>query len=103
MDKAVFEFPDTTEGPVLVHEFVITNTGSDSLEISDARVSCSCTKVILPQEPIAPGEQGVITVTFDTNGKFGDQDRKILLTTNTKKGHEQLRFKVYVIPLDETR
>lgn len=101
--KSLHKFPRTVEGPILKHEFVIKNTGTTPLVISDYRVSCTCTKVTLPSEPIPPGGTGLIKITFDTNGKYYQQDRVIFLTTNTKKKEERLRFKVFVVPLDEAR
>jgi hypothetical protein len=38
---------------------------------------------------------------FDTNGKYYQQDRKIILHTNTKRKLEYLRFKVFVVPNEE--
>lgn len=102
-NKSLHKFPKTIEGPVLTHDFVIRNTGKSPLIISNFRVSCTCTKVVLPEAPIPPGATGVVRVTFDTNGKYYQQDRVIFLTTNTKKVEERLRFKVYVIPSDEVR
>jgi hypothetical protein len=52
----------------------------------------------LPEGQIAPGQQGRIEVSFDTNGKYYFQDRIISLETNTKRKHEKLRMKVYVEP-----
>lgn len=100
VDKSVFTFPKTKEGPVLSHDFVITNTGTAPLIISDYKVSCPCTKVTLPG-PVQPGDSAIIHVTFETKGKYYEQDRSIILITNTKKGTEKLRFKVFVIPEDE--
>jgi hypothetical protein len=48
-----------------------------------------------------PGQQAEIVLTFDTKGKYYQQDRRIFLVTNTPKKMEELRFKVYVIPKDE--
>lgn len=101
-EKPLHKFPKTVAGPVLEHEFVIRNTGNVPLVISSFRVSCTCTKVILPQ-PIPPGGKGVVKITFDTKGKYYKQDRVIFLKTNTKKEEEQLRFKIYVVPEDEAR
>lgn len=101
VDKAVFSFPDTKEGPVISHDFVITNTGDAPLIISDYKVSCPCTKAVFPKDPIQPGQTAVIQVTFETKGKYYEQDRSILLLTNTKKGTEKIRIKVYVIPEGE--
>lgn len=100
VDKGVFTFPKTNEGPVISHDFVITNTGDAPLIISDYKVSCSCTKVTLP-DPIPPGKSALLHVTFETKGKYYEQDRAIILSTNTKKGTEKVRFKVFVIPEGE--
>jgi hypothetical protein len=96
--EAVHKFPKSNEGAVLEHEFIFTNTGKSPLIISGYTVACSCTKVILPKDPIAPGQKGTIKLTFDTEGRSFYQDRTILLQTNTKKKSEKLRFKVYVEP-----
>ena len=100
VDKSVFTFPKTKEGPVLLHDFIVTNTGTAPLIISDYKVSCPCTKVTLPGT-IQPGDSAIIHVTFETKGKYYEQDRSIILITNTRKGTEKLRFKVFVIPEDE--
>ncbi|WP_341902832.1 DUF1573 domain-containing protein [Fluviicola taffensis] len=100
VDKGVFSFPKTKEGPVISHDYVITNTGDTPLIISDYKVSCPCTKATLP-EPIPPGKSAILHVTFETKGKYYEQDRSIILSTNTKKGTEKVRFKVFVIPEDE--
>lgn len=100
VDKGVFTFPKTKEGPVISHDYVITNTGDSPLIISDYKVSCPCTKAILP-EPIPPGKSAVLHITFETKGKYYEQDRSIILSTNTKKGTEKVRFKVFIIPEDE--
>lgn len=101
IDRPVFKFPKTYEGTLLHHDYMITNTGSAPLIISDYQVSCPCTKAELPKKPILPGQTVPIRVTFDTKGKYYFQDRTIQLTTNTKKKDYQLRFKVQVVPKNE--
>jgi hypothetical protein len=101
LTESLFKFPKTKEGVVLEHTFVFTNTGSVPLIITDYSVECKCTKVILPKEPISPGKKGEIKISFDTEGKFYQQDRIILLSTNTKKKVHKLRFKVFVIPKED--
>jgi hypothetical protein len=100
VDKSVFTFPKTKEGPVITLDFVVINTGTDELVITDYKVSCPCTKVILPA-PILPGDTAIIQVSFETKGKYYEQDRSIILMTNTKKGTEKVRFKVFVIPEED--
>jgi len=101
IDKAVHKFPKTIEGKVLEYYFVITNNGDIPLIIYDYTVECSCTKVILPLKPIAPGQSYRMKLTFDTKGKYYLQDRTISLQDNTRKGSHALRVKVNVIPHNE--
>lgn len=100
VDKPTHKFPSTREGILLHHTFTVKNTGEVPLVISNYEVACPCTKVTLPK-PIAPGATGELKVEFDTKGKYYQQDRKIILHTNTRKKTETLRFKVYVIPEGE--
>jgi hypothetical protein len=90
------KFPKTQAGVVLQHDYSVTNTGTDTLRISDYKVACPCTKITFPTA-IAPGETVLIHLTFDTKDKYGLQDRSIYLITNTKRKMEGLRFKVNVI------
>lgn len=94
------KFEDTNEGVVLEHDYEFQNIGGKPLIISNYQVSCPCTKVTFPQEPIAPGANGKIHLSFDTHGKYGLQNRKILLNSNAVKSPFELTFKVYVIPKD---
>lgn len=97
LEEKVYKFPKTKQGVLLEHNFQITNTGNAPLIITDYRVDCQCTKVVLPEAPILPGETYSLKVTFDTNGKYDFQDRIVYLQTNTKKGTNSVRFKVHVI------
>lgn len=100
-DNVLYKFPDTREGELLSHIFIITNAGDAPLIISEYKVACPCTKVELPTKPIMPGQSYKMKVTFDTKGKTYLQDRAVLLQTNTKKKEEKVRFKVFVIPEGE--
>ncbi|MCO5260769.1 MAG: DUF1573 domain-containing protein [Crocinitomicaceae bacterium] len=101
VDKATYVFSDAKEGEQLTHHYKITNTGNQPLIISEYKVACSCTKVELPNKPILPKETYALKVTFDTNAKYYQQDRTIVLQANTKKKTEKLRFKVFVYPKTE--
>lgn len=96
--ESTHKFPNTKEGTVLTHEYSFVNNGTEPLIFSGYSVQCTCTKVEVPKQPIAPGQKGVIKVTFDTEGRSFYQDRTIELNVNTKKKVEKIRFKVYVEP-----
>jgi len=97
LDEKVHKFPKTKQGTILEHHYKITNTGSAPLIISEYKVSCKCTRVELPDQPILPGETYALKVSFNTEGKYDFQDRTVYLKTNTQKGTHSLRFKVRVI------
>ena len=95
-EKKVIKFPDTPEG-VLLEEYVkFTNTGQAPLILETYKVSCPCTKLVLPKNPIAPGATDSLLLTFDTKGKSYYQDREVLIFANTKKKTEKLKVRVFV-------
>lgn len=57
------------------------NTGNEPLIISNARGSCGCTVPTWPKEPIAPGEESEIKVSYATN-RLGKINKTITFTTN---------------------
>lgn len=57
--------------PVTV-DFTINNTGDQPLVLSNVTVSCACAVVDWTKSPIAPGDKGVVSATFDAEmlGRF---------------------------------
>ena len=94
------KWEEADEGVLLKHYFVYQNIGEAPLTIDDAKVSCSCTKIEYPNAPTLPGEKDSIMVTFNTEGKFYMQDRKIEIYSNASR-KEKLRIKVFVRPKEE--
>lgn len=78
-----FAFGSVKEGEVVEHDFTFTNTGKVPLLITKARSTCGCTVPAYPEQPIAPGEEGVISVAFDTKNKYGRQRKAVTITANT--------------------
>jgi len=81
--EASFEFGAVNQGEVVTHDFTFTNTGSRPLLITDARSTCGCTVPSYPERPVAPGEEAVISVAFDTKNKSGRQSKPVTVTANT--------------------
>ncbi|MDA9161859.1 DUF1573 domain-containing protein [Crocinitomicaceae bacterium] len=92
------KFPKTPEGEQLNFSYEIKNKGKAPLELYSWEAECTCTDVILPSDPILPGEFATIDVVFDTNGKYFFQNRIIYIKSNSRKKRELLRFKVFVEP-----
>ncbi len=79
-----FDFGKVTDGDKVTHIFKFSNTGTQPLIISNASASCGCTTPTWPKEPILPGKEGEISVTFNSAGKVGLQDKQITVTANTE-------------------
>jgi hypothetical protein len=82
-ENGTFDFGTVTEGEIVSHTFAFTNTGSEPLIISDAKGSCGCTVPSKPTAPIAPGEDGEVTVQFNSKNKKGARNQKVTITANT--------------------
>ena len=75
--------------------FIVTNTGSNPLIISDAKASCGCTVPKKPEAPIAPGGSGEIEVTFTSKtGQEGTAINKtVTVSANIPNGTKTLVIK----------
>ena len=58
------------DDPIVKCTFRFTNTGTAPLVIHQAFASCGCTVPTFTKEPIKPGENGVIDVTYNGTDKF---------------------------------
>ncbi|MEM9258299.1 MAG: DUF1573 domain-containing protein [Bacteroidota bacterium] len=78
-----YNFGEVRAGEEIAHRFPFTNEGAVPLLITQARSSCGCTVSEYPEEPIAPGESGAISVVFNTKNKSGGQRKAVTITANT--------------------
>jgi hypothetical protein len=77
------DFGNITAGEKVAYSFKFKNTGNANLIIASAAGSCGCTVPEWPKEPIAPGQENVINVIFNSEGKSGAQHKTVTLTANT--------------------
>lgn len=92
------DFGEVPEGQIVEHTFRFTNTGQVPLLITDARSTCGCTVPEWPEEPIPPGEQGLIMVRFNTEGKLNQQQKPITITANTLPAQTRIYLEGFVVP-----
>jgi len=81
---SVKDYGKIAEGQKLEVVFRFRNTGTRPLVIESVHPSCGCTVADPPKEPIAPGAEGEIKGSFDSNGKSGQQHKTIEVMANTK-------------------
>jgi hypothetical protein len=100
-DSAICRFGTLAIGEKFTHTFHFTNTGKSPLLITQVNPSCGCTTPKdWPQQPIAPGEEGHITVEFNSNGNSGQVDKSVSVLTNSIPSVWVLRLQGTVIGTD---
>ncbi len=64
--------------------YTVRNDGGNELQIDKITTSCDCTKAVIEQEKIAPGDSAALTVTLDPaeDNLYGDITRVIYLRSN---------------------
>ncbi|WP_443939702.1 DUF1573 domain-containing protein [Pedobacter sp. MW01-1-1] len=81
-EREIFDFGKIKQGDVVTHEFKFKNTGKNPLIIAEATATCGCTIPQWPREPILPGKESLIKVSFNSTGKMGMQDKVVTITSN---------------------
>ncbi len=82
-DSITFNFGQIAIGEKVVHSYHFKNNGKAPLVIAQVTPSCGCTtSKDWPHEPIAPGEEGDITIEFNSKGFPGKIDKSISVLTN---------------------
>ena len=76
-DKVIHNFGNFSEAtPVQKTTFTFTNVGNKPLIINQAIASCGCTVPTYTKTPIAPGQKGQISVTYNGKGMFPGHFKK---------------------------
>ncbi|GLR16492.1 hypothetical protein GCM10007940_11070 [Portibacter lacus] len=91
-----FDFDTVYQGEVIKKSYKFTNSGSKPLYILDTRVSCGCTITEYDESAINPDETGAIEVEFDTKGKSGNQNKSIIVLSNSRPNEDRLFMKGFV-------
>ena len=69
-------------GSLVSHAFVVTNTGDQTLSITNVVTSCGCTTAALDKRDLAPGESVSVTATVNTTGFQGTVTRTVSVSSN---------------------
>ncbi len=90
------DFGRLIQGEKVVHIFKFKNSGNADLIVSQVSASCGCTASKFTKDPLKPGEEGKIEVTFDSNGQRGIQNKTITVISNGLPQTTVLRLKAQV-------
>ena len=95
-DKDLHDFGRITQGESLTYSFHFRNTGNANLIISSCSATCGCTVADYPRKRIAPGEDGYISVSFNSQGKVGQQYQEITVSSNAQPSRYVLKITAQV-------
>ena len=91
-ENDVLAFHTLTAGERVTGSFKFKNVGDHDLVISDVSSSCGCTVADYPRNAIKPGEVGMISVTYDSEGSKGMRIQKqITVLSNTDPARTVLK------------
>lgn len=92
------DFGDIVQGAKVEHTFVLTNSGTAPLVISNVAATCGCTVPSWPKEPVAPGKSAEIKVSFNSTGKIGKQNSVVRIYSNASEPIEKVSLISNVLP-----
>jgi hypothetical protein len=78
----IFDFGKAMSGDVIRHDFVFTNTGNATLEITGVNPSCSCTSPVDWTHRAEPGQTGQISIQVDTKRLSGRATEVVGVASN---------------------
>ena len=95
--KLEHDFGQVVMGEVVTYAFKFRNTGKGDLVIANISASCGCTASNFPKQPIKPGEENFIEVSFNSEGRLGFQNKTLTVAANTQPGTIVLTIKAKVV------
>ena len=95
-DSDLHDFGRITAGESISYSFHFRNTGDADLVLSCCSATCGCTVADYPRGRIAPGKEGYVTVTFNSQGKTGQQYQEVTVTSNAQPGRNILKITAQV-------
>ncbi len=96
-DRDLHDFGKLIAGEKAVYTFRFRNTGKSDLVISQVKSSCGCTVPQFTRDPVEPGGEGQIKVTFDSSGRSGIQNKAVTVVHNGQPNSTIVRIKAQVI------
>lgn len=93
----VFDGGEVVKGEIISATFVVKNTGKYPLVIAEVKGSCSCTVADKPEDPILPGEEGVIKADVNTDKtSTGVISKSVRIVANTEPSVTEVAIKAKV-------
>ena len=95
-EKTEHDFGKILQGEQVSCTFKFKNVGNAPLIITSIEKTCGCTSPEYSSQPIQPGEDGKITIVYDSKGHKGFQNKRLVVKANTNPSETILRIKAQV-------
>ena len=94
----VYDAGKVVKGEVIDAKFTIKNTGDFPLVIGDVKGSCSCTVAEKPEEPILPGEEGIVKAHVTTqSANAGVLAKMVNIVANTEPSRTEVVIRATIL------
>lgn len=99
VDGITVDMGDVKSGDVVAKKFRLRNTGSAPLEILDIYTGCGCLAAKFSREPVPPGEETEVEITFRSRGYGkGSFLKPVKLRTNAPSRINRIFIKARIRP-----
>lgn len=95
------DFGTIQEGEHATFVFTFTNESDAPITLLEVRASCGCTTPSYTTEPVAPGEEGAITVVYNSQGRPGVFEKTVFVSATGGDPHGyELHINGRVVPAE---
>jgi hypothetical protein len=81
-DSTTSNFGKLKSGDTVKHNFIFTNTGTATLEITEVKPGCGCTTAGAWDKSLPPGKSGIIPLQFNSTGFSGQVGKSATVICN---------------------
>lgn len=100
-EESSHEFGDIEQGDKVNYIFTFTNTGTEPLILTEVVTTCGCTAPSWSREPVLPGKNGEVQITFNSAHKMGRQNKGITILSNAINSPARVTITGNVLPKKE--
>ena len=98
-DSKTHDFGKLIQGEKVSFAYMFKNTGKAALVIAAGVPSCGCTVADFSKTPLMPGEEGYVTINFNSETKKGFVSSGVTVQANTYPSETRLTFEATVVQL----
>lgn len=83
--EVLVEFGDVKYADTVSRTITLKNNTDAPIALLDYEATCRCVWLNLPNKAIAAGEEGIVTITYDSRGEWGSIGNYLSIETSNKQ------------------